>query len=386
VQIFSITPAFVSLGQTNALFEISGTGFVQVTSVDLGGGIKILSMEVPTSELIHLEANVSKSAEPGHRKITVTTAGGTAVLENAFTVRNNLAPTVRFTYSPQTGSIYSIYEFDGSATTDDRQVVKLHWEFGDGSAANGVEVMHQFREAGEYIVRLTATDNQEGSSSAEKEVRVVENLSPVASFSVSPLTGTPSTDFLFNGSSSVDPDGELKTYQWDFEDGTAKGVTVHHKFSRTGSFRVVLTVKDNANEESVAQRTVIVEKEPEFDRDRAIREINDVVVEFLELFGQLEQLSANQIVVGFSTSSGCRGREHEINIIENQQQKVQEVRVDVYAPADVPSVSETRGRAILAARFSGTNNDGTTFDGVTTHDFSMIFDPGGWKICNFTIY
>lgn len=53
----------------------------------------------------------------------------------------------------------------------------------------------------------------------------------------------------FDGSASMDFDGKIVKYQWDFGDGTYDtGVKVTHKYTSTGEFTVVLTVIDNGGE------------------------------------------------------------------------------------------------------------------------------------------
>ncbi|NDP41169.1 MAG: PKD domain-containing protein [Aromatoleum sp.] len=72
------------------------------------------------------------------------------------------------------------------------------------------------------------------------------NTAPLASFFISPGTGTPATTFQFDGSASRDPDGSIVSYAWNFGDGaTASGVTTTHRYAAIGSYTVRLTVTDN---------------------------------------------------------------------------------------------------------------------------------------------
>jgi PKD repeat protein len=51
----------------------------------------------------------------------------------------------------------------------------------------------------------------------------------------------------FKGSGSSDPDGALKAHVWDFGDGnTAEGADVEHAFAAPGTYKVTLTVTDDA--------------------------------------------------------------------------------------------------------------------------------------------
>jgi hypothetical protein len=50
----------------------------------------------------------------------------------------------------------------------------------------------------------------------------------------------------FNAGTSVDPNGSVVSYAWDFGDGaTGEGVSVSHVFAQDGAYTVRLTVTDN---------------------------------------------------------------------------------------------------------------------------------------------
>jgi hypothetical protein len=47
--------------------------------------------------------------------------------------------------------------FDAAASSSAAPVLTYHWEFGDGSSTDGMEVTHAFTHAGDYAVQVTAT-------------------------------------------------------------------------------------------------------------------------------------------------------------------------------------------------------------------------------------
>jgi PKD repeat protein len=212
---------------------------------------------------------------------------------------------------------------------------------------------------------------------------VESNRLPVADFTITPSSGTQNVTYAFDASASTDPDGNIVRYDWDFGDGaTAHGVTAKHKYSKGGDFTVALTLTDSSSAESTKRKLLRVTF---FDRAQAEKEINDVVVEFLTLFGKIETLTAEEITVGFSDSPDCPGKAREINTINQQKPNIREAFVDVYDPATVTNLTETGAHASLAARFYGTYVDGTNYDGVATHDFVMVNEPTGWHICSYTV-
>ncbi|MBC7097582.1 PD40 domain-containing protein, partial [Candidatus Bipolaricaulota bacterium] len=53
-------------------------------------------------------------------------------------------------------------------------------------------------------------------------------------------------EIVFNGFLSMDPDGDIVSYRWDFDDGeTASGKLVRHSYDIPGIYNVSLTVEDN---------------------------------------------------------------------------------------------------------------------------------------------
>jgi len=69
---------------------------------------------------------------------------------------------------------------------------------------------------------------------------------PVASFTFSPIEPVEGEIVTFNASASYDPDGTIKSYMWDFGDGTSdSGMIVTHTYSVEGTYTATLTVTDD---------------------------------------------------------------------------------------------------------------------------------------------
>jgi large repetitive protein len=120
-------------------------------------------------------------------------------------------------------------------------------------------------------VTFTAKDTKTGALSAEKAVTLIES-SPttvsfdatdfpstgptIARFTFSPTNPTINQDVSFNGSSSTVSNG---TYAWDFGDGSNDtGVTVTHRYTRSGTFTIVLSVTSDTKATSTSSRTLTV--------------------------------------------------------------------------------------------------------------------------------
>lgn len=89
-----------------------------------------------------------------------------------------------------------------------------------------------------------------------------ENKNPTAGITVSRYILFVGGTVDFNGSTSKDPDGKIKSYTWDFGDGTAPNTTtskgVAHTFSSPGAFNVSLQVKDDKGAKSKTVNEIIV--------------------------------------------------------------------------------------------------------------------------------
>jgi len=72
------------------------------------------------------------------------------------------------------------------------------------------------------------------------------NLNPFARFQSQLQSGLQPFSVIFDASSSIDPDGSIVQYLWDFGDGQgAEGMIVTHSYSAGGSYPVTLTVMDD---------------------------------------------------------------------------------------------------------------------------------------------
>jgi len=86
------------------------------------------------------------------------------------------------------------------------------------------------------------------------------NKFPMAGFTIGPsTTGPVPFAVTLSGAPSSDPDGEIKTYSWDFGDGAAgTGKAVAHMYTAVGTYTIILTVVDNWDAADQAAKTVYV--------------------------------------------------------------------------------------------------------------------------------
>lgn len=86
------------------------------------------------------------------------------------------------------------------------------------------------------------------------------NLRPTANFTVDATTGSTPLVVQFDGSASVDPDGSIVGYTWDFGDGTTgSGEVTSHTYDVPGPYTPRLTVTDDrtASHTRVGERIAV---------------------------------------------------------------------------------------------------------------------------------
>ncbi len=164
---------------------------------------------------------------------------------DTLSVRVNAAPIANA--GPDQIVTASAVEFDGTGSSDaDDAIASYSWEFGDGGIGEGPKPSHVYKTPGIYTVRLTVTDSSgtERNHSSDK-MQVVVNTPPIADAGPD-LVGAPGEELIFQASRSVDPDGDVANYEWDFKDGTTgEGRVTAHTFKKPGRYFVRLKVTDN---------------------------------------------------------------------------------------------------------------------------------------------
>jgi PKD repeat protein len=116
-------------------------------------------------------------------------------------------------------------------------------------------------------LQLVSVDTTYADSADWANARVLcssnTNVPPQARFTTSTTLAKTGDGVTFDASSSSDPDGTIRSYQWDFGDGTGlAGMTVRHAFSHSGRFHVTLTVTDNLGATGSSAMDIAVDDPP----------------------------------------------------------------------------------------------------------------------------
>jgi PKD repeat protein len=102
-----------------------------------------------------------------------------------------------------------------------------------------------------------------GRSSTETNTVIVSasspNIPPDASINVLSFADA-FEDITFDGSDSIDNDGMILNYTWDFGDGNlGYGSLVVHDYVESGTYTVMLTVVDDNGDSDITSTTITVD-------------------------------------------------------------------------------------------------------------------------------
>jgi Tol biopolymer transport system component/PKD repeat protein len=192
-------------------------------------------------------------------RLTVTDDAGLTNAANK-TIVANAAPTASFVANCAAG----ICTFDASGSADvDGTIASYEWSFGDGvtlSQPSGTATATHIYRTGTFAVQLLVRDNGGAGATASATVQTL-NKPPVASF-------TKTCEFFrctFNASASADPEGRaLRGVFWNFGDGgIVSGAAIQeHTYPGPGTYRIVLTVADDALQQATVEDTVSIQPAP----------------------------------------------------------------------------------------------------------------------------
>lgn len=149
------------------------------------------------------------------------------------------------------GAIGEVLNFDGSSSSDnDGAITDYIWDFGDGTRSEGKKTSHAYKKSGKFTaVLLVQDDSGTDSHKSSDSLQVFINEPPVAEAGQDQLVTA--SEVFFSAASSIDQDGEIVKYDWNFGDGsTGTGVTPKHVYGETGRYQIKLTVTDNSGTKS----------------------------------------------------------------------------------------------------------------------------------------
>ncbi len=181
------------------------------------------------------------------------------------------SPVAGFSYMPAQPQTGETVLFNGTASSDfDGIIMTYAWDFDSDGEVDAAESIasYVFPTSGTYSVSLTVTDDGGHFDTVTYSIVVVgepqEPVSPpattqipIASFLISPAEPEPGEVIIFNGTSSLDLDGLIESFAWDFDgDGVIDSTApiAEYAFVAAGLYNITLIVKDDdGNSHSVTE-------------------------------------------------------------------------------------------------------------------------------------
>ncbi len=167
---FSFSPSAPTLGEPvvlNAQASSDADGRIVSYQWDLGDGGVASGVRV-----IHRYWRAGKFLVT---LIVIDDRGMSASLTKDIQVFDQKPPVADFYFYPQNPVPGQAVVFNGSASRDpDGTIVLYHWDFGDGSVADGAVVSHAYVKSGTFKVRLLVEDEFGLTHSKELEIKVNE--------------------------------------------------------------------------------------------------------------------------------------------------------------------------------------------------------------------
>src|SRR5262249_39188451 len=113
--------------------------------------------------------------------------------------------------------------FSSAGSNDpDGSITSYRWDFGDGTSSTSPNPSKTYNTAGNFTATLTVWDNSGANGTVPLAITVSAppNTPPIAVINASTTSGVAPLAVTFTSTGSKDPDGTIKTYKWEFGDGT----------------------------------------------------------------------------------------------------------------------------------------------------------------------
>jgi PKD repeat protein len=166
-----------------------------------------------------------------------------ASITSAWYTSNSATNTISGTSmaSPHVAGAAALY-FQSNPGASAQQIYDLLTEY---STKN---IVNSSKTTSNHLVYTLGEGGDDGGGDGDNQPPVAEFTYNVNDLSVS-----------FDASASIDPDGSIVNYAWNFGDGTTgSGATASHTYETAGTFSVTLTVTDNEGATDTKSQNVTV--------------------------------------------------------------------------------------------------------------------------------
>ncbi|MBN2280934.1 MAG: PKD domain-containing protein [Candidatus Marinimicrobia bacterium] len=191
----------------------------------------------------------------------------------------NSPPTADFTINPSPGFSDDVFEFDASSSSDVEDptvLLEVKWDLNNDSVwdtdySTTKITTYKYDTPGAKEIKLEVKDSEGETATLLKQL-MVNNHNPIASFSVTPTSGTEDTQFIFDANSSSDVEDDLSVLEvrwdwqsdgiWDTDYSFNKQIT--KVLNNIGNYDVKMEVKDTYGATDTDIHNIIVYGDAEY--------------------------------------------------------------------------------------------------------------------------
>lgn len=255
-QASDIVPVEVTL---DASESVAGTGSIESFDWDFEGDGEWDMEDGTEAQVAHTYAGTGVF-NPAVRVWDSANASDTATVDVTITDEGNYWPVAELTADSSGGDVPLTVNFDASGSSDaETPPASLHfvWDLdGDGiyehDGGSVPTVAHEYTSPGHIWPSVKVYDEQSAWDYAEVELTLsaAGNLPPTAALSADNVHGSPPMEVAFNAGDSIDEDGTIVQYRWDFDgdgsfDETTAGPTTTHTYYDIDTFVALVEVEDD---------------------------------------------------------------------------------------------------------------------------------------------
>jgi PKD repeat protein len=155
--------------------------------------------------------------------------------------------------SATTGTAPLTVSFTSENSSDpENAIASRSWSFGNGETATGMTASTTYDSPGTYSAVLSVVDSGNLSDTDAVVVTVnapplPPNVLPTAAAAADKTSGMAPLTVSFSSAGSIDPDGTISSYSWNFGDGSplSNAQNPSKTYTVPGNYSARLTVTDN---------------------------------------------------------------------------------------------------------------------------------------------
>lgn len=324
---------------------------------------------------------------PSIYPVILTVDDGTG-LDNA---RHSASIVVAINYAPianpgkdRTVCAGDVVLFSGSGSADpEGGLLKYHWDFGDGTEANGLNPTKTYSKGGVFPVTLMVKDDSGLECNTDMDQIIVQVAESPVAIAEPDMTVCANNKVQFDGTKSKDSDGLVNRFSWDFGDGQfAEGPKPMNVFAEPGTYVVSLTIYgdqigdcDNADTDELIV-TVHKAAIAKFNMSSQLAPVNESVV-----FSASESKGGGANIISWKWDLGD-GTSADGETVKHVYKKSGKYFVDLNISTDSETVcntATTRNMVIIndSPVAKAGPNQYVGLKQVVTFDGSGSFDPDG---------